>query len=133
MQRQLKKIVESLCVGDLIVVEWCDASTGESLSSGVAIDIPVKSWGIFIGVLGHKIKHLVLAQNSFRYADGLFDIDYTSIPLAWTVSISVIAKGHVEDKIAQELVKSLILGGRKRFEPKAHDHRYYQRRVKHHD
>jgi len=37
-----------------------------------------------IGVLGQKNKHIILAQNNFRCADGLYDIDYTAIPVGWT-------------------------------------------------
>jgi hypothetical protein len=132
MQRQLKRIVESLRAGDLVVVEWCDASIGKSLGSGVTVDVPVKSWGIFLSVLGDKIKHIVLAQNAFHYSNGLFDVDYTSIPLAWTVNVGVVAKGHLPEKTADELVSSFILGGRKRFETRAYHHHYYQKRVKNH-
>jgi len=56
-------------------VEWSDASVGKSLGSGVAVDVPVRSWGVFIGVLGEKNKHIVLAQNSFRYSSGVLVTD----------------------------------------------------------
>lgn len=91
-KKNLKKQLQTLSVGDLIRVEWYDASIGKSLGSGVAVDVPVKSWGIFIGVLGEKSKHIILAQNNFRYIDGVYAIDYTAIPLVCTVNISVIDK-----------------------------------------
>jgi hypothetical protein len=50
--KNLKKQLESLSVGDLICVDWCDASCGESLDSGVDVDVPVKSWGLFVGTMG---------------------------------------------------------------------------------
>jgi hypothetical protein len=66
--------IKSLTAGDLVQVEWCDASIGKSLSNGVSgIDVPVKSWGVFIGLLGQRTKHVILAQNCFRYSDGLDD------------------------------------------------------------
>jgi hypothetical protein len=107
--------IRSLTLGDLIFVSWFDASIGKSLSEGLAsIDVPVSSWGIFIGVLGQKNKHLVLAQNNFHYADGLYDIDYTAIPLSWTASVTVIEKHHVKSEEAQSLLSSFLMGGRRR-------------------
>ena len=74
--KEVLKQVKDLSPGDLIEVKWFDASVGKSLSGGLAgIDVPVKSWGIYIGVLGEKNKHIILAQNNFRYADGLYDIE----------------------------------------------------------
>jgi hypothetical protein len=113
MKSGLKKQLESLSPGDLVCCEWCDASVGKSLGSGMNVDVPVRSWGIFIGVLGEKIKHIVLAQNSFRYSDGLFDIDYTAIPLTWHVSITVLAKNNVDAKVAESLFNSFLRGGRR--------------------
>jgi hypothetical protein len=124
-EKDLKERVRSLCVGDLICVEWCDASVGKSSGSGAAIDVPVKSWGVFIGVLGVKAKHIVLAQNSFRYADGLFDMDYTAIPLSWTVDISVLVKEHIPKEAAGTLVNSFLLGGHRALSRS----RTFQRRI----
>jgi hypothetical protein len=93
-------------------VEWCDASVGQSSRGGArAIDVPVRSWGIFIGVLGAEAKHIVLAQNSFRYSDGMFDLDYTAIPLSWAVDLSVLVKEHIPQEAAGKLVNSFLLGG----------------------
>ena len=127
MKKQVLKELENLSPGCLVCVEWSDASVGKSLGSGVAVDVPVTSWGVFIGVLGEKNKHIVLAQNSFRYSNSLFDIDYTAIPLTWTASISVIAKDLVPQQLASDLVKSFLMGGRRAF-----SHRTCQQRVKNH-
>jgi hypothetical protein len=55
--------IKSLTAGDFVQVEWCDASIGKSLSNGVScIDVPVKSWGVFIGLLGQR-KHVILART----------------------------------------------------------------------
>jgi len=124
-EKDLKEQVGSLCVGDLICVGWCDASVGKSSGSGSTIDVPVKSWGIFIGVLGDKAKHIVLAQNSFRYADGLFDLDYIAIPLSWTNDMSVLVKEHIPEEAAGMLVNSFLLGGHRTF----HRPRTFQRRI----
>ena len=108
-----KKQLEALSPGDLVKVEWSDASIGKSLGSGMAVDVPVNSWGIFIGVLGEKSKHIILGQNDFRYADGLYDIDYTAIPAAWTMNIRVIEKNHISAEEAKVLLNSFLIGGRR--------------------
>ena len=93
--KEIVKQVKGLSLGDLIRVEWFDASIGKSLSGGLnGIDVLVTSWGIFLGVLGQKNKHIILAQNNFRYANGFYDIDYTAIPACWTEKVTVIDKQH---------------------------------------
>ena len=111
--KEVVKQVKGLQLGDLIRVEWFDASIGKSLSGGLnSIDVPVTSWGIFLGVLGKKNKHIILAQNNFRYADGLYDIDYTAIPTAWTQNITAINKNHVSPTEAEQLLNSFLIGGK---------------------
>jgi hypothetical protein len=113
----MKEVVnqlKTLNLGDLVRVEWFDASIGKSLSGGLnGIDVPVTSWGIFLGVLGAKNKHIILAQNSFRYADGVYDIDYTAVPTAWTANITLIAKAHVPRETAEQLLNSFLVGGKR--------------------
>jgi hypothetical protein len=110
----LKKQLNSLKLGDLIKVDWSDASIGKSLSGGLhGIDVPVQSWGIFIGVLGEKSKHIVLAQNNFRYADGLYDIDYTAIPVSWAISVTVLSPTHISLQEGRQLLNSFLQGGRR--------------------
>lgn len=113
MSKQILKLLENVKPGDLIAVDWCDASVGKSSGSGMTIDVPVKSWGIFVGLIGDKIKHIVIAQNSFRYADGLFDLDYTAIPVGWALGVSVLLKEHIPTDSANRLVNSFIIGGRR--------------------
>jgi len=62
MNKQVLKQIKNVRLGDLARVEWFDASVGKSLNSG-AIDIPSRSWGIYLGVLGEKNKHIILAQR----------------------------------------------------------------------
>jgi len=114
MNKQVLKQIEALKVGALIRVDWTDASIGKSLSGGLhGIDVPVISVGIFIGVLGEKNKHLILGQNHFRYADGLYDIDYTAVPVSWAVKIAVIEQNHLAPEEANQLVTSFLMGGRR--------------------
>jgi hypothetical protein len=115
VKASLRKTIEDLSPGDLICVSWCDASVGKSSGSGMAIDVPVKSWGIFVGLIGDKVKHIVLAQNSFRYSDGLFDLDYTAVPLSWAVDVAVLVKEHIPKDAAARLVNSFMMGGHRSF------------------
>ena len=108
--KEIPSQIKSLTAGDLVLVEWCDASIGKSLSNGVSgIDVPVKSWGVFIGLLGQRTKHVILAQNCFRYSDGLYDIDYTAVPVPWTTNATVIAEAHVRADEAGNLLNSFLL------------------------
>jgi hypothetical protein len=130
MKTSLRKTIESLSPGDLICCSWCDASVGKSSGSGMAIDVPVKSWGIFVGLIGDKVKHIVIAQNSFRYSDGLFDLDYTAIPLSWAVDVSVLIKEHIPKEAAVKLVNSFMMGGHRSFSrPRTFQRRMFQQRL----
>jgi len=124
----LSKTIESLNPGDLISCDWSDASVGKSSGSGMAIDVPVKSWGIYVGLIGEKTKHIVLAQNSFHYADGLFDLDYTAIPLSWALDVTVLVKEHIPKQVATKLVNSFLTGGHRAF----NHPRTFQRRLSTH-
>jgi hypothetical protein len=128
-KKGLKKVFESLNPGDLVCVEWCDASVGKSSGSGVSIDVPVKSWGIYVGMFGQRTKHIVLAQNSFCYSDGLFDLDYTAVPASWALDLILVAKAHVPEATAKSLVNSFLLGGHRTFKHQ----RTFQRRSSTHE
>ena len=121
MRRQIMKQLGSLRLGDLVFVEWSDASIGKSLHSG-AIDVPVYSYGLFLGCLGEKRKHIILAQNSFRYANGLYDIDYTAIPLDWSVKIISVKAKQVDEETAGCLVRSFLQGHARRLKRRIHNH-----------
>jgi hypothetical protein len=127
VKSNLRKQLESLNPGDLIAVEWCDASTGKSSSNGGVIDVPVTSWGVFVGLFGSKTRHIVLAQNSFQYADGLFDLDYTAVPLSWAVGVRVLEKGHFPQPGARNLVSSFLMKDRKVFSQSNRPRTFQQR------
>jgi hypothetical protein len=129
MKNSLKKTLEGLDPGDLIYCDWCDASTGKTSSNGGVIDMPVRSWGIFVGVFGKKIKHIVLAQNSFEYADGLFDLDYTAIPLGWAVDATVLVKAHFPQHVARKLINSFLMKDSKMFVRSNRPRTFFQRRL----
>jgi len=121
--------MKKLSLGDLVRVEWTDASIGKSLSAGLNVDVPVASWGIYLGLLGQKNKHIILVQNNFHYADGLCDLDYTAIPLVWSAKVIVLAKNHIPPGEAQVLMNSFLMGGKRSLQ-----NRTRQERVSnHHD
>lgn len=106
LNKQALKALEDVKPGDLIYVDWCDASTGKSSMSGGGIDVPVRSWGVFLGVMEGRVKHIILAQNSFRFTDSAFDLDYTAIPVGWTITITILAASHIAKEIADDMIHS---------------------------
>jgi hypothetical protein len=125
--------IKSLTAGDLVQIQWCDASIGKSLSNGAGgIDVPVKSWGIYIGLLGQKTKHVILAQNCFRYSDGLYAIDYTAVPVPWTTDAAVISKAHVCASEAKDLLNSFVVNEKNKTEKSRLNRHNGQRRVRNH-
>lgn len=133
--KELNSQIKQLNAGDLVCVEWCDASIGKSLANGIGgIDVPVKSWGVFIGVLGKSREHVILAQNCFRYSDGLYDIDYTAVPLPWATNASVVEKGYVEEQEAKVLLNSFTLNQKAKGNEKTtfNRSRCAQRRLRNH-
>jgi len=110
--KEILKQIKNMRPGSLLRVEWFDASTAKTAMGG-PIDVPVKSWGIFLGIFGEKNKHVILAQNNFRMTEeGLYDIDYTAIPATWAVSVYVISPNEISDEETQTLIQSFIAGTR---------------------
>jgi len=108
LNRGVLRQLKALQPGDLVCIAWFDASVGSSRAG--AIDVPVDSWGIYLGVLGEKNKHFILAQNSFRYSNGLYDVDYTAVPVTWTTIVKVLGKAAVDPKTAKGLLDSFLAG-----------------------
>lgn len=109
MRRHVLRQTKDLQLGDLVRVEWFDASIGRSITGG-SIDIAVKSWGIYLGLLGEKNKHIILAQNNFCFNDGLYDVDYTAIPLSWAAEIRLCNKEEISQEEAKRLLTSFLQG-----------------------
>jgi hypothetical protein len=106
LTKDVLRTLESFKPGDLIFVDWCDASTGKSSSNGGMIDVPVRSWGIYLGLMGVRVKQIVLAQNSYRFSNSLFDLDYTAIPIGWTVEVQCIQAAHLPESVTEDLLRS---------------------------
>jgi hypothetical protein len=61
--QNLGKVIDSLCFGDLVQVDWLDASEATDVLSHDRFDTPVVSVGFFLGVRGRRGKHLVIAKE----------------------------------------------------------------------
>jgi len=120
MNKMVARQIKSLQLGDLVRVEWFDASIGSSRAG--SIDVPVNSWGIFIGVLGERNRHIILAQNNFKYSDGLYDVDYTAIPLTWALTIKFVSRGEVSHQEAKSLLESFLAGRRRTLKRRVENH-----------
>ncbi len=110
------KMLEKMHPGDLICVDWFDASTGKTSLNGGSIEVPVKSWGIFLAVVYAKRKpHILLAQNSFRLSEGIFDCDYTVIPSDFAHEVTVLAPQHLPEEVVSHLMRCFLRadGGKK--------------------
>jgi len=99
---KLQKQLEDIELGDLIEVTWLDASRGkletmeqmrEGGATGAEIDLPVSSWGIYIGVFGKVAQHIVLVANRWLYSEGYGQIDCTIIPLGTVQDIKLLKSG----------------------------------------
>jgi hypothetical protein len=103
----LESQLASCCPGDLVCCMWTDAIIGKTSTNGGIIDVPVRSWGVFVGMFGRR-KHIILAQNSFEYADGLCDLDYTAIPMGWIEDVQIIAPHYTPEAALRVLVASFV-------------------------
>jgi len=99
---KLQKQLEDIELGDLVEVTWLDASRGkletveqmrEGGATGAEIDLPVSSWGIYIGVFGKVAQHIVLVANRWLYSEGYGQIDCTIIPLGTVQDIKLLKSG----------------------------------------
>lgn len=70
--------------------------------------MPVRSWGVYLGLMGQKIKQIVLAQNSFRFNNALYDLDYTAIPISWATEIQCMQSSHIPKEIVEDLLRSFV-------------------------
>ena len=130
MKKEILRGLDACTPGDLVCVDWYDANIGKSRANGGSIEVPVKSFGIFVMVAKAKKPTILLAQNCFEYANGFYDVDYMAIPAAWSSDISVIQKQIIARRMAEGLAESFMLTKnqvKRSSEPRAFLHR--QRRL----
>jgi hypothetical protein len=108
--KSVPQALADIAPGDLICVDWYDANIGKSRMSG-SVEVPVKSFGIFVMVAKARKPTILLAQNCFEYADGFFDVDYMAIPADWSSAVQVIQKQYISRRMAEGLAESFMLTG----------------------
>jgi len=114
--REVKRQIKDLQLGDLIRVRWFDACKGEarideqSEDAKVQFDIPVTSWGVFLGLVGEKTKHVLLIRDHFQMnaTSGVYDIDFNVVPIGMINAIEVLKKGELEPNVAKLLQQAFL-------------------------
>jgi hypothetical protein len=96
--------IDSLRFGDLIEVEWLDASesTGRLEHSHARFDTPVRSVGYFLGIKGKRTKHVVIAKEIIDNAKAFH---YNVLPIAMIEIVSVLAKNRLDPETKRVLKK----------------------------
>jgi len=113
--REVRKQIKGLQLGDLIRVRWFDACKGEALideqsDTTVQFDVPVTSWGVFLGLVGEKTKHVLLIRDHFQMnaSSGVYDIDFSVVPIGMINAIEVLKQGELEPKVAELLQQAFL-------------------------
>lgn len=101
MSKAVLKALEQVKPGDLICVDWLDASRGKIETvrelrevgvPGAVIDSPVKSYGVFIGLFGKRSKHIVMVASLwvFTAVADYGQVDTTIIPVGTVENVCVV-------------------------------------------
>jgi hypothetical protein len=110
-------------LGDLIQVTWVDASRGkletveelrEAGAGGAEIDLPVVTYGVYIGVFGKIAKHIVVVASQWLYSEGYGQIDCTIIPLGIIQNITVLKPKVMNAKNVRVCQQAFIHGRARR-------------------
>ena len=119
--------IKDLRLGDLIRLEWNDASKGEARvskngESGVQFDIPVTSWGVFLGIVGRKTKHVVLLRDCFEMsaAMGVYDVDFNVVPLGMISNLAILKRAELERDVAALLQTAFLRARIRKQKGRAH-------------
>jgi len=100
----VSETINSLRFGDLIEIEWLDASesTGRLERAHARFDTPVRSVGYFLGVKGRRTKHVVIAKEIIDNAKAYH---YNVIPIGMIENIIVLAKDRLDPETKRVLKK----------------------------
>jgi len=88
----IRDTINSSWFGDLIEVEWLDASesTGRLERAHAKFDTPVRSVGYFLGIKGKRTKHVVIAKEIIDNAKA-FHYNVLPIGMIETVTMALMA------------------------------------------
>jgi hypothetical protein len=114
--REVRKQIKGLQFGDLIRVRWFDACKGEarvdeqSEEAKVQFDIPVTSWGVFLGLVGEKTKHVLLIRDHFQMnaSSSVYDVDFSVVPIGMIHAIEVLKRSELEPHVAKLLQQAFL-------------------------
>ena len=99
--------VEDLEVGDLVEVHWLDASEARrplGLPEG-EFDTPVRSIGVFGGLRGLRVKHLIIIKEVFIPEEP--EYHYNAIPLGMIERVLLAARGWWKKKEVKKAMRLL--------------------------
>lgn len=96
-------VVESLCFGDVVEVDWLDASEVTGCLGGEGgFDTPVRSVGYFLGLKGGRLRYLVVAKEVILSGEAFH---YNVIPLGMVERVRVLARDVLEPEARRVLRK----------------------------
>lgn len=108
MNKEILQTAKNLRFGDLVEVDWLDASEATGRLNSGKFDTPIRSVGYFLGLKGRKAKHLVIAKELVRTCDAFH---YNVIPLGMIETIRVLAREvlDLDDvKILKKFVRNCL-------------------------
>ena len=116
------KMLEDIKPGDLVVVDWLDSSHGrietqrklrETRPNVAAIDCPVKSYGVFLGLFGKRSQHIVVSSSLWIYTavNEYGQVDSIVIPIGCVECIKLLQSQVLDDNSVM-LCRSAFLQGR---------------------
>ena len=123
MSKKVLKQLGELQLGDFVEVTWLDASKGkietveemrETGAAGAEIDVPVISYGVYIGAFGKIAKHIVLVASQWLFAQGYGQIDCTIIPMGTVENIRVLLPKLMDTGNVQVCQQAFIHGRARR-------------------
>ena len=98
---KVSEIVDSLSFGDLIEVEWLDASEATGQLEHDRFDTPVQSVGYFLAVKGRKTRHVVIAKEIVDKKS----YHYNVIPVGMIQKVKVIQRDGLKPSVKRVLKK----------------------------
>jgi len=97
----LREDISGLQFGDLIEIEWLDASEAIGPLQQGKFDTPVQSVGYFLAVKGRKTQHVVIAKEIVDNKS----YHYNVIPVGMIQSIRLIHKDALKPQMKRILRK----------------------------
>ena len=106
--------LKDLSVGDAVRVHWCAAS--EHVASlpreDHRYDTPVRSYGVFLGVKGLRVKHVIVAKEVVEH-DKTFH--YNAIPLGMIERVFLLNPADLGRDLLRCLRRKVMATPLKRF------------------